>query len=291
MFLRYPGGKSRHTAKILKYFRDEEKDYREPFVGGGSVFLSGNFENAWINDIDPEIYSLWMLVKNDPDYLIHLIQEHSKILDHNREPKKIGQAIDLWKRIKSDVDHKDFLPGYRALFLIKTCFNGVKSGGPTGGLHQTGKYTLFSRWAESKTIKHISIAHEKLKNTRVTNEPWERLTDGDDNTVLYLDPPYLEKGSQCYDFNFSIEDHQRFAALVSQCSCRFVVTIDDCELSRSIWKDLVQEKYMMTETWLYSMSDYRQANRVGKELFIVDPVSYELFKSRLSRKKVMKEYD
>ena len=39
--LRYPGGKSRACAKIESYFPDlsKYKEYREPFLGGGSVAL------------------------------------------------------------------------------------------------------------------------------------------------------------------------------------------------------------------------------------------------------------
>ena len=37
--LRYPGGKSRACTKIESYFPDlsKYKEYREPFLGGGSV--------------------------------------------------------------------------------------------------------------------------------------------------------------------------------------------------------------------------------------------------------------
>ena len=39
--LRYPGGKSRACTKIESYFPDLTgyKEYREPFLGGGSVAL------------------------------------------------------------------------------------------------------------------------------------------------------------------------------------------------------------------------------------------------------------
>ena len=39
--LRYPGGKSRACTKIESYFPDlsKYKEYREPFLGGGSVAL------------------------------------------------------------------------------------------------------------------------------------------------------------------------------------------------------------------------------------------------------------
>ena len=39
--LRYPGGKSRAIVKLLQYLPDltQVKEFREPFLGGGSVEL------------------------------------------------------------------------------------------------------------------------------------------------------------------------------------------------------------------------------------------------------------
>ena len=39
--LRYPGGKSRAITKMAQYLPDmgKYKEYREPFLGGGSVAL------------------------------------------------------------------------------------------------------------------------------------------------------------------------------------------------------------------------------------------------------------
>ena len=55
--LRYPGGKSRAAQKIEAYFPDlgEYDEFREPFLGGGSVaiYVSKKFPhlNIWINDL------------------------------------------------------------------------------------------------------------------------------------------------------------------------------------------------------------------------------------------------
>ncbi|MYD39123.1 MAG: DNA adenine methylase, partial [Chloroflexi bacterium] len=38
--LRYPGGKSRAIKQILRHLPARIDEYREPFVGGGSVFLA-----------------------------------------------------------------------------------------------------------------------------------------------------------------------------------------------------------------------------------------------------------
>lgn len=287
-YIRYPGGKSKQTDRILRYFYDHEEDYRESFIGGGSVFLRLDFHTAWINDIDPEIYDLWRLVKHNPNVLISLINQHTKIITHDKTPDRIKQALDLWDLIK---DNNTYPPGYRALFLNKTCFSGVKSGGPTGGRHQTGDYTLASRWAPEMTIKRILAAHEKLKNVRITNLSYEdTMLESSDDTCFYFDPPYLEKGSQCYDFPFTIEDHERFANVVSNCEHRYVVTLDDCENLRNIWSTLVPKHLILSETWLYSMTDHRDSNRVGREMFIVDQRSYDIYSSRKPRQKRKREY-
>lgn len=284
--LRFPGGKSKYVDKILRYFNRNEPDYREPFIGGGSVFLASEFKNSWINDIDPAVYDLWRMVQSTPNDLIDLIKRHTPILDHQAKPDLIEQAMALWQEVKNDKNAVLYPKGYRFLFLNKTCFNGVQSGGPTGGNHQTGRYNLMSRWSHELTISRILSANESLSGVKITNAPYEALLT-DDDCCIYLDPPYLHKGSQCYDFAFTLEDHQKFASLVSKCKCRYVVTVDDCVELRQIWNDLVPKHLIMSETWTYSMSDYRKSNRHGKEMFIVDQKSFD---TKCSKTKKLREY-
>ncbi len=286
-FIRYPGSKSRHTGKILRYFNLGEPEYREPFIGGGSVFLASEFEDAWINDIDPDVYKLWVAVRDQPNELVRIIEEHTPILDHKREPQKIKKAMELWREIQQDVPS-----GYRTLFLSKTCFSGVLSGGPTGGIHQTGEYTLFSRWAPNLTISRIWAAHSNLQNVRITNESWQVLVEESGKDIsLYLDPPYLKKGGQCYNFSFTLDDHKELAETVSQSSHRYVVTVDDCKELRDIWTSLVPEHLIISEKWLYSMSDYREENREGREMFVVDQRSYDLCRSTSVHRRKMEEFE
>ena len=55
--LRYPGGKSRAVTKMGQYLPDlrDYKEFREPFLGGGSVaiYLSKMYPNLsiWVNDL------------------------------------------------------------------------------------------------------------------------------------------------------------------------------------------------------------------------------------------------
>lgn len=278
-FIRYPGGKSKHIHKILQYFEGAEKRYREPFVGGGSVYLGAVlFTDSWINDLDEGVFDLWTRVKEDPNSLIDLIEEHTPELDHRRDPRRIKTAMSLWNQVKSDIHGNLFSLGYRYLFLSKTCFSGVVTGGPTGGIAQNKNYNLTSRWAKKQTINRILQAHERLQDCRITNLSWEKVVKRPGkNVALYLDPPYLKKGPQCYREAFTLKDHQELAQVVTSSPHRYVVTLDDVEEIRDIWKDCgIPDERMISESWLYSMSGTRQKNRVGEELFIMDEASFEI---------------
>ena len=72
--LRYPGGKSRAIKTISEYLPEKFSEFREPFVGGGSVFiyLKQQFPNLKIsiNDLNPELFLFWHLAKSDLSKLV-----------------------------------------------------------------------------------------------------------------------------------------------------------------------------------------------------------------------------
>ena len=63
--LRYPGGKSRAVVKLLQYLPDltQVKEFREPFLGGGSVSLEITKRyphiEIWVNDLYWPLYNFW----------------------------------------------------------------------------------------------------------------------------------------------------------------------------------------------------------------------------------------
>ena len=67
--LRYAGGKSRACKKLDKYFPDlsNYKEFREPFIGGGSVALHITKNNPhlkiWVNDLNEPLVNFWQVLK------------------------------------------------------------------------------------------------------------------------------------------------------------------------------------------------------------------------------------
>ena len=64
--LRYPGGKSRACVKMDQYIPDlrDFKEYREPFLGGGSVAIHITKKypnlNVWVNDLYEPLVNFWI---------------------------------------------------------------------------------------------------------------------------------------------------------------------------------------------------------------------------------------
>ena len=84
--LRYPGGKSRALSKLFQYMPDLSgyTEYREPFLGGGSVALEVSKRyrslDIWVNDLYEPLYNFWRELQDHgneiTDILIQLKQRH-----------------------------------------------------------------------------------------------------------------------------------------------------------------------------------------------------------------------
>ena len=74
--LRYPGGKSR-AINLISSIIPEFQEFREPFVGGGSVFiyLKQKFpkNKFWINDLYFQLYTFWLMCQKDLNSVLSLI--------------------------------------------------------------------------------------------------------------------------------------------------------------------------------------------------------------------------
>ena len=74
--LRYPGGKSKWTKLLYEYLPNmgEYKEWREPFLGGGSmsIEITKKFPDMkiWVNDLYP---ALFILTPSKPLILLNIL--------------------------------------------------------------------------------------------------------------------------------------------------------------------------------------------------------------------------
>lgn len=73
--VKYPGGKERELTIIFEHLPETIQDYFEPFVGGGSVYLSMNARHYYINDFSKDLICLYRCVAEQDQDFFECMQE------------------------------------------------------------------------------------------------------------------------------------------------------------------------------------------------------------------------
>src|ERR1700675_1700142 len=96
--------------------------------------------------------------------------------------------------------------GFKKLVVHQLSFSGLgtKAGGPLGGKSQESKYKIDCRWSPNYLIKKIRRFSDMFSNLNVQYDYCPALDfsvlvqDDTRKAILYLDPPYFNKGSELY---------------------------------------------------------------------------------------------
>ena len=224
--LRYPGGKSK-AIKFLAPYIPEFKEFREPFVGGGSMFiyLAQKFPNTnmWINDFNSSVSLFWYNLKSSPDLLACLVQA----------AKDSGiSGKDLYNIKKNEISY-GLDKAVRFFILNRITFSGCAE---SGGYSQN----VFEKRFTQSYIDRLKALPPLLKNVKVTSEDYQLLLEekGED-VFIFLDPPYLSATkSKLYGKNGDLHtsfDHNRLANSLKECKHKWMMTYDDCEEIRDLY--------------------------------------------------------
>ncbi len=256
--LRYPGGKSKALKQILPiipYF----DEFREPFVGGGSVFFALKqiypAKKFSINDLNRELYLFWKYCKENPERLVAAIK---KI----KEETKDGYELYLNLTDKNKI-FTDFERAVRFFVLNRITFSGLADSGGYSKSAFINRFTISS-------IKRLAEASKIIQNTTITNEDYEKVIHKPGkNVFIFLDPPYFSTiKSRLYGKNGHLHeffDHQRFAENMTKCKHKWLITYDDSPEIRKLFSFANIYQWELQ----YGMNNYKQGSAAkGKELFI-----------------------
>lgn len=249
--LRYPGGKTRATKFLDKYI-DKAKEFREPFVGGGSVFLnqynSNKFKKYWINDINRPLYSFWKSSILNNSELIGFIKNH-----YDEKGK------DYFYKLK-DITYDNIIEeGARFFAINRMSFSGTAESGGFSKASCDGRFT------ESSIHRVSNLSN--LKNVKITNLDYSKLLSKEgENVFIYLDPPYYSaEKSKLYGKNGNLHsgfDHKLLRDRLYECKHDWIMTYDNSEYIR----ELYNEFYILEFSLNYSMSGEKKAD--NNELLI-----------------------
>lgn len=262
--LRYPGGKSRlaNFMKLVIQTNDLQGGiYAEPFAGGAGVamalLLDDFVEQIIINDIDLSVYAFWHSVLNHAEALCEKIATTPVTMDEWH----------LQKQIFTDKDPAFlFELGFATFFLNRTNRSGILNAGVIGGKYQTGEWKIDARYPKEKLITQIKqLAHKReaitLYNLDARVLIQQHLINLPQKSLVYLDPPYFQKGQKLYLNALHPDDHILIAHSVNNyMNTHWIISYDNVKP--------IHELYSNHRKNVYPLS-YTAANRYyGSEVII-----------------------
>ncbi len=259
--LRYPGGKSKALDKIIPHIPLDISEYREPFVGGGSVYLAvenlfGNrIKQYWVNDLNFDLYCFWSSAKTEIE---SLVDEVDKIKQRYTDGRELFSYF-----TRKDLKLSDFERAVRFFILNRITFSGTVD---SGGYSQQA----FDKRFTDSSIDRLRKLSVHLSSIHITNGDYENLLFQDgENVFIFLDPPYLSATkSKLYGLKGNLHtafDHQRFANNMNECQHKWLITYDDSPEIRKLFKFANITEW----TLQYGMNNYKQEYAAqGRELLI-----------------------
>lgn len=258
--LRYPGGKGKILSfmiDLIKLNKLENIEYIEPYAGGAAValglLLNNKVSQIHINDSDKAIYAFWDSVLNYTDEFIQKIEETPITVEEWRIQKSIYNNIEQYSVL--DI-------GFSAFFLNRCNRSGVLKGGIIGGYEQNGKWKIDARFNKTELTARIKRIAEYKEKIHLYNKDTAELLENNKtkfkNCILYLDPPYYEKGYQLYKNHYKPSDHEKISKLVKELNCYWVVSYDNVDPIIALYDNIPKREFNIS----YSAGK----NRSGKEV-------------------------
>jgi len=293
--LKWVGGKSQIIDKLITDFPVEINNYREAFLGGGSVLLTLlSYVKSGIIKIQGNIYAYDL---NEPlIYIYKNIQtRHNELYDIlqtiitdfnecgngeiNRTPTNITEAkiakenYYYWIRSEYNklclTDKKSILGSAMFIFLNKTCFRGVFRVGPKGFNVPYGHYNN----PEIINKEHLEEIHNLIQNVVFECCDFNTsLTIVEPNDFVYLDPPYSPETDTSFvgytENGFNIENHKKLFKLIhilTDTNKKIMLSNADVSLVR---ENFTNEKYSTLSILCKRSINSKNPNAKAKEVII-----------------------
>ena len=169
--LRYPGGKSRAVSKLFQFLPDlsQVKEYREPFLGGGSVAIEITKRypkmDIWVNDLYEPLYNFWCELRDNGremrDQLVQLKYRYC-------EP---DSARILFQQAKGKVndDKASNLSRAVAFYVVNKCsFSGLTESSSFSKQASESNFSM-------RGIDKLPDYSLMIKKWKITNVSYEQL--------------------------------------------------------------------------------------------------------------------
>ena len=266
--LRYPGGKSRAVQKLSQYFpslKDCYGEFREPFIGGGSVaiYITKMFPllDIWVNDLYEPLVNFWQQLQ------MFGYDLQSELVDSKLAYSTPELARELFTKSKDHINDKTQSNFNRAVafYIVNKCsFSGLTESSSFSEQASNSNFSL-------RGIYKLKEYSELIVNWRITNYSYDYLMDGDTGAFMYLDPPYDIKDN-LYGNRGSMHkgfDHDKFAADCDNHPMDMMVSYNSDQLVRERFKNWKAIEFDHTYT-MRSVGEDMKEQHQRKELVLIN---------------------
>lgn len=233
-FVKWAGGKQSLANTLCSYFPEFSGTFFEPFLGGGSIFLTLRPERSILGDANEWLICTYKMIKKD-------WVKVAKILDSLENTKEQF----LYYRKKSQTLSDDYERAAYFIYLNKTCFRGLFRVNKSGHFNVPyGEYER--RYYDPENLEQLS---KILKKATIKCSDFESLvSSAKKGDFVYFDPPYYKLGGYS-DFNrytsdrFNESEHKRLLKLCKILDCNDVmwaVSNSDTQFVRDLYKNFKQ---------------------------------------------------
>ena len=265
--LRYPGGKSRACTKLAQHFPDLKNftEFREPFVGGGSValFVAKLYPHLdiWVNDLYRPLAIFWQQLQHDGQAMQDKLWSIK-----NMNPDR-DSAKELFINAKEGVNDESKSQFDRAVdfYIANKCsFSGLTESSSFSPQASESNFSY-------RGIEKLGEYSKLIENWNITNLDWKELMSDNKNAFIYLDPPY-EIGNNLYGKKGDMHkhfNHDDFATVCDEFTAPQLISYNSSQVIRDRFKNWNAAEFDHTYT-MRSVGDYMQDQQERKELLLLN---------------------
>lgn len=265
--LRYPGGKSRATSKLSQFLPDlkDFKEFREPFLGGGSValYITKMYPHlsVWVNDLYEPLSTFWKCLQDHGD---EITQKLEYLKQRHPNPMSAKVLFDESKEyLDIDVRERDAIQTAVSFYVVNKCsFSGLSSNSSFSKQASDSNFSM-------RGIKRLPEYSELIKDWKITNGRYQFLLTDDKSVFTYLDPPYDikdnlygNKGNMHKTF-----DHDVFATVCDRFVGPQLISYNSSQLVRDRFTEWTAAEFALTYT-MRSVGNYNTDQAKRKELVL-----------------------
>ena len=268
--LRYPGGKSRAVVKLLQYLPDlsQVREFREPFLGGGSVSLeiTKRYPNIeiWVNDLYEPLYNFWCELQHDGEKLQKELLSLKEVHCNQDSARCLFQEM---KEIINDEEKSNFDRALAFYIVNKCSFSGLTESSSFSAQASDSNFSI-------RGIERLVEYQELIQHWTITNLTYERMliNDWDSKGIFtYMDPPYDikdnlygRKGGMHKKF-----DHDDFAKNCDEYTSPLLISYNSSQIVKDRFKEWTVAEFAHTYT-MRSVGCYNIDQASRKELVLLN---------------------